>query len=227
MSLIDDALRRAQEEAARQDEAHRLARRPWIAPQPPRRRGRAGRFAAIGIAFALAAGSVWFLARRAAPVPPRALSPAPRPAHGPAAAPGPSVVPAEPAKPALENVEVAPPVAARPAPERPKTNRAVPEGDPVSKRSPGEQPAPPPAPARPPRPSPIPDGKTFVRTVNLPGEEAIELDGIVFSETSPVAVIGGHLLGPGSWVGDFEIVKIEENRVTLRGRGVTIFLTPS
>ena len=73
----------------------------------------------------------------------------------------------------------------------------------------------------------IPDGKTFVRTVNLPGEDPIELDGIVFSETNPVAVIGGHLLGPGSWVGAFEIVKIEENRVTLRGRGVTIFLTPS
>jgi hypothetical protein len=49
----------------------------------------------------------------------------------------------------------------------------------------------------------------------------------VFSETNPVAVIGGHLLGPGASVGDFEIVKIEENRVTLRGRGVTIFLTPS
>jgi len=83
-------------------------------------------------------------------------------------------------------------------------------------------------PARPARPAPpLPDGKTFVRTVSLPGEDPIELDGIVFSETNPVAVIGGHLLGPGASVGSFEIVKIEENRVTLRGRGVTIFLTPS
>jgi hypothetical protein len=192
MSLIDDALKRAQEEAARQDEAHRLARRPWIAPQPPRKRSPAGRLGALALAFALAAAGS-----------------------------------AAPLVPALENVEVPPPAAARPASERPKTNRAVPESDPVSENPPGEKPAPSPAPARPPRAAPIPDGKTFVRTVNLPGENPIELDGIVFSETNPVAVIGGHLLGPGSSVGDFEIVKIEENRVTLRGRGVTIFLTPS
>jgi hypothetical protein len=222
MSLIDDALKRAQEEAARQDEAHRLARRPWLAPQPPRKRSPAGRLGALALAFALAAaGSAWYFARRTAPALPQALSPASPPA------PRPAPVAAAPLVPALENVEVPPPAAARPASERPKTNRAVPESDPVSENPPGEKPAPSPAPARPPRAAPIPDGKTFVRTVNLPGENPIELDGIVFSETNPVAVIGGHLLGPGSSVGDFEIVKIEENRVTLRGRGVTIFLTPS
>ena len=225
MSLIDDALKRAQEEAARQDEAHRLARRPWIAPQPPRRRRPAGRIASLALAFALAvAGAAWFLSRRHAAAPPKA----PVPTRSPAPRPAPSA--AAPDSPPLENDEVPPPVATPPARERAKTNHAVPESEPPS------QPAPPaagPAPSsassseRWPRAPSIPDGKTFVRTVNLPGEDAIELDGIVFSETSPVAVIGGHLLGPGSWIGDFEIVKIEENRVTLRGRGVTIFLTPS
>ena len=225
MSLIDDALKRAQEEAARQDEAHRLARRPWIAPQPPRRRSPAGRIASMALAFALAvAGAAWFLSRRNAAAPPKAPVPAPSPAPRPAPAA------AAPVSPPLENVEVPPPVATPPARERTKTNHAVPESEPSRPPSPPAAtpaPSPPSAAERRPRAPSIPDGKTFVRTVTLPGEDAIELDGIVFSESNPVAVIGGHLLGPGSWIGDFEIVKIEENRVTLRGRGVTIFLTPS
>ena len=180
----------------------------------------------MALAFALAvAGAGWFLSRRNAAAPPKAPVPAPSPAlpREPAAA--------RPVSPPLENVEVPPPVATPPARERTKTNHAVPESEPAPQ--PSSPPAANPAPAsasaaeRRPRAPSIPDGKTFVRTVNLPGEAAIELDGIVFSETNPVAVIGGHLLGPGSWIGDFEIVKIEENRVTLRGRGVTIFLTPS
>ena len=222
MSLIDDALKRAQEEAARQEEAHRLARRPWIAPQPPRTRSRAGGVAAIALSFLLAAaGSAWFLARRRAPAAPEASAPAPKAA--PASSPrSPAPPPASSAKP-LETVEVPPPAAVHPGPPTPKAR----PGAPAEAPPPGAaEPAPPPA--RPARATPpLPDGKTFVRTVTLPGEDPIELDGIVFSETNPVAVIGGRLVGPGASVGSFEIVKIEENRVTLRGRGVTIFLTPS
>jgi len=222
VSLIDDALKRAQEEAARQEEAHRLARRPWIAPQPPRTRSRAGGVAAIALSFLLAAaGSAWFLARRRAPAPPRA--PVPAPHAEPAASPrSPSPPPPASATP-LENVEVPPPAAVHPDPPIPKARPGAPAEAPLPSAA---EPAPPAV--RPPRAAPpLPDGKTFVRTVALPGEDSIELDGIVFSETNPVAVIGGRLLGPGASIGGFEIVKIEENRVTLRGRGVTIFLTPS
>ena len=221
MSLIDDALKRAQEEAARQEEAHRLARRPWIAPQPPRARSRAGGVAALALSFLLvAAGSAWFVARRRGSAPTKTPVPAVRaePATSPLSpAPPPS------SAPPLENVEVPPPTAIRSAPQAPKTTPGAPARalPPVAAELA-------PAPVRPARAAPpLPDGKTFVRTVTVPGEDPIELDGIVFSETNPVAVIGGRLLGPGASVGGFEIVKIEENRVTLHGRGVTIFLTPS
>jgi hypothetical protein len=222
VSLIDDALKRAQEEAARQDEAHRRASRPWIAPQPARARSRAGGIAALALSFLLAAaGSAWFLARRRAPVPPKAPVPAPRVAI--VASPLSAAPPSSRATP-LESVEVSPPPSAYPVPETPKSRRGA---APAAAFPPGAAEATPPT-VRPPRATPpLPDGKTFVRTVTPPGEDPIELDGIVFSETNPVAVIGGHLLGPGASIGSFEIVKIEENRVTLRGRGVTIFLTPS
>lgn len=221
MSLIDDALKRAQEEAARQEEAHRLSRRPWIAPQPAKPANRAGAVAAIAFAFALAAaGSAWFLARRGSPAPTR-MPPPSRFAPAAVAPPTPSPAP-------LESVEVPPPPANRPDGEATKANRPGPAARAASADSPPPEAVPAPTPQRPPRAAPpIPDGKTFVRTVNLPGQDPIELDGIVFSESNPVAVIGGRLLGPGASIGEFEIVRIEENRVTLRGRGVTIFLTPS
>ena len=214
MSLIDDALKRAQEEAARQEEAHRLAQRPWIAPPPPKRRRRAGAVAALS-AGAAAALATLLLLRRSPSVSPvgegRAASARPAPA-------------ARPPAPRLDTVEVPPPVL--PSPE--KGNRAAAPGPDAAPPLPKPNPEPPPAPAARSRPSPsLPDGKTFVRTAILPGGETIELDGIVLSDANPVAVIGGRVLAPGATVGDFEIVKIEENRVTLRGRGVTIFLTLS
>jgi hypothetical protein len=86
-------------------------------------------------------------------------------------------------------------------------------------------PAPPAAAAPAPNRAALRDGKSYVRIVDLPGEDRIELEGIVYSETNPVAVIGGKVLAPGAFVGDFQVLKIEEDRVTLRGRGVTIYVT--
>jgi len=54
MSLIDDALKRAREEAARQDEAHRRTKRPWIPPEPPKIRG--GRAVFVAAALGIGAG---------------------------------------------------------------------------------------------------------------------------------------------------------------------------
>lgn len=90
----------------------------------------------------------------------------------------------------------------------------------------------PPAAARPAPPPPrvsgapaLSDGRSFVRAVTLPSGEKVELEGIVYSDTNPVAVIGGKVLSPGAYVGDFRIARIEESRVTLSGNGVTIYLT--
>jgi len=68
------------------------------------------------------------------------------------------------------------------------------------------------------------DAKTYVGEVTVPDGAKIELGGIVFSETNPVALINGKVLGPGAVVEEFTIVSIQPDRVELRGRGITMFL---
>jgi hypothetical protein len=68
------------------------------------------------------------------------------------------------------------------------------------------------------------DAKTYVGEVAVPDGAKIELGGIVFSETNPVALINGKVLGPGATVEEFTIVSIQPDRVELRGRGITMFL---
>jgi hypothetical protein len=69
------------------------------------------------------------------------------------------------------------------------------------------------------------DGKTYAGEVALPDGPKIALEGIVFSETNPVALINGKVLPPGGVVEEFTIVSIKPDRVELNGRGVTIVLT--
>ena len=61
--------------------------------------------------------------------------------------------------------------------------------------------------------------------MTLPGGPKIALEGIVFSETNPVALINGKVLPPGGVVEEFTIVSIKPDRVELNGRGVTIVVT--
>ena len=68
------------------------------------------------------------------------------------------------------------------------------------------------------------DGKTYVGEATVPDGAKIELGGIVFSETNPVALINGKVLGVGAVVEEFTIVSIQPDRVELRGRGVTMVL---
>jgi len=60
--------------------------------------------------------------------------------------------------------------------------------------------------------------------VELPGGGKISLDGIAYSEKHPVAVINGRVVESGGIVEDFTVERIEPERVTLTGRGMTIFL---
>jgi hypothetical protein len=68
------------------------------------------------------------------------------------------------------------------------------------------------------------DAKTYVGEVTAPDGAKIELGGIVYSESNPVALINGKVLGPGAMVEEFTIVSIQPDRVELRGRGITMFL---
>ncbi|HVT58109.1 MAG TPA: hypothetical protein VHR45_06895 [Thermoanaerobaculia bacterium] len=75
------------------------------------------------------------------------------------------------------------------------------------------------------QPPALEDGKTYRGEVLLPGGGRIKLAGIAYSAAQPVAVINGRVVGPGQAVDeDFTVVKIEPQRVELRGRGVTFYL---
>lgn len=222
MSLIDEALKRAELEAARRD-GLRSGAYPWVPEHMPRRRRGGGAIAAVVLVLA-AIGIGWFLwPRGAASViqnPKSEIQNPPAPV------------------PKLETVEVPPPPvgqpsrvlsrdreaananvgneAKRPAPPFDTARaRIAPAKEPGSGSAPaGSKPARGPA-----------DGKTYAGEVTLPDGPKIALEGIVFSETNPVALINGKVLPPGGVVEEFTIVSIKPDRIELNGRGVTIFVT--
>ena len=217
MSLIDDALKRAQ--AAGEGEADRSkpGSRPWI-PTPMPDAGLARRRALtrwLGIAAAsavvlavVAIGLGWAL-RQATRAPagggsgePRAVAVAPLPT---------------PTLPAEETI-VAPPAAAVTRVRPTRVPRPEQEGG-------AEAPATSDAPTPAARPQAIANGKNYVGSVNLPGGARIELGGIVWSETEPRALLNDRIVATGAYIEGFNVAKIEEGRVLLEKDGATISLS--
>jgi hypothetical protein len=221
MSLIDEALKRAELEAARRD-GLRSGAYPWVPEHMPRRRRGRGVIAAIVLPLA-ALATAWLLwPRGTAPV---IQNPKSKIQNPPASGPK------------LETVEVPPPPVGLPSRVLPRDRGANTSFGTESKR-----PTPPfdtararIAPARDPGPGGaaadgkpargLSDGKTYAGEVTLPDGPKIALEGIVFSETNPVALINGKVLPPGAVVEEFTIVSIKPDRVELNGRGVTIVVT--
>ena len=223
MSLIDEALKRAELEAARRD-GLKSGAYPWVPEHAPKRRRRWAVIAAVMIAAGIVAGGVMWLSMRPAAVPVQSPK---------------SKVQSSPPSQELPTVEVAPPPRSQPSRVTAEESKAA-----ISKASAElEQPAPkPPAnaahartqPNAEPRPASAAsdgkaargsaDAKTYVGEATVPDGAKIELGGIVFSESNPVALINGKVLGVGAVVEEFTIVSIQPDRVELRGRGVTMFL---
>ena len=212
MSLIDEALKRAELEAARRD-GLRGGAYPWVPEHAPKRRRRWAVALAVVVCAVLVAGGAMWLQKRPAPV------------QGPT-----SKVQNSPPSQELQTVEVAPPPRAQPSRITVEGSKAA-----ISKAIEVlERPAPkPPAnaahartqPNAEPRPAAAAaEAKTYVGEATVPDGAKIELGGIVFSETNPVALINGKVLGVGAVVEEFTIVSIQPDRVELRGRGVTMFL---
>jgi hypothetical protein len=221
VSLIDEALKRAELEAARRDGLKGGAY-PWVPEHAPKRRRRRVVVAVAMCVGVAAGGLLWWLSRPPEPVP----SPKPSVRSGPSQE--------------LRTVEVAPPPRGLPS-RAPAGDREI-----ASSKVSGEskRPAPKPpadaahvatAPDAKPRPASgastdgkaargSADAKTYVGEITVPDGAKIELGGIVFSETNPVALINGKVLGPGAVVEEFTIVSIQPDRVELRGRGITMFL---
>ena len=220
MSLIDEALKRAQQAHDREADQ---ARRPWApAPLPDsgvarRRRLLVGAtLAAVG-----ALGVAGLVLLRRSPVTKPAAPSSERPAL-------PTPVPPTPGP--FDEVRVPPPprgIAAAPAPKPtagPVQGPALPAGAPAAPRGPAAAPPLPASPASAERPGGLASGRTYTGSVALPAGGKLELEGIVYSETNATAVINGRILGEGASVEGFTVTRIEENRVTLSGSGLTFYL---
>lgn len=219
MSLIDEALKRAELEAARRD-GLRGGAYPWVPEHMPRRRRRWAVAVAVTVCAGVAAGGVMWLSRRPAPV------------QG-----AKSKVQSSPSRP-LETVDVALPPVGLPSRDSARANdaanakagkearRPTPPFDTARARiAPAREPGSTSPPAESKASRGLADGKTYIGEVNVPDGGKIELGGIVYSESSPVALINGKVLPPGGVVEEFTIVSIKPDRVELNGRGVTIFVT--
>lgn len=215
MSLIDEALKRAQE-AARKEGAS-PEKRPWTpAPLPDaglarRRRVVRALLWTVSIAAALAVAVVGI----------RVVWNAAGPAAHPAAAPAPAPTVPAPEPTLAETVvttPMAPPAAVARAP-RP-TRNAMPEGVSFAETTPEATEA-----AQPPAPKPVADRRHFVGTAQLPDGVRIELGGIVWSEEEPRALLNDRIVGTGAYVEGFTVSKIEEGRVVLEKDGTTISIS--
>ncbi len=67
--------------------------------------------------------------------------------------------------------------------------------------------------------------RSYVGSFVAPNGVKIDLGGIVYSETSPVALVNGRVLPTGGMVEGLMVVSIEENRLELEGEGVHVFLS--
>lgn len=220
MSLIDEALKRAELEAARRD-GLRSGAYPWVPEHMPKRRRR---WALVVVSSAAAIGAGLLLWHRGeTPVIPNPKSKIQNPSS-----------PSQ----KLETVEVAPPPVGLPSRESIRANdaanakagkesqRSTPPFDTArAKIAPAREPGSASSPAESKASRGLADGKTYAGEVNVPDGGKIELGGIVFSESNPVALINDRVLPPGAVVEEFTIVSIKPDRVELNGRGVTIFVT--
>ena len=231
MSLIDQALRRAQ--AAQQDASPSLAARPWTpTPLPDRRRARRrrmGRVLSATFLLGILVAAAFFFGR------------APGHSRGRAGDASARTVPlsqqtARKIAPAIPSPAIASEVFVAPPPRGPDPSRGGHAPSPAARQpaasgvwvreagaqASSEKAVQPPAEAR--SAPALSDGKTYVGEVTLPGGERIELGGIVFSETNPVALINDRVIGTGGGVGGFTLTEIQPDRVKLEGADGTIWI---
>ena len=250
MSLVSDALKKAEREAAAREARAKGLPVPLETPSQPyrarrgQRRGGAwlGVVAGVGVALAVA----FVLSRTSAEEKAAAKgstettsTAAGRPAAAPAAsqpveaplsatgnpetaAPQPKIAAgAEPSRPTPSASE---PRAQQPSPSLPKTasNEGTSRPSVSEPETPSETPRPAPA-------APAPRGsKEYVRRVDFPDGSKLELGGIAYSETAPFAYLNGRLLKTGEAIAGYTLVAIERDRVVVRGAAgeLTLRLKP-
>jgi hypothetical protein len=227
MSLISDALKKARQEAARQDSLRQGLPYAVGSTDAPARSRSAPLLAGLAVGLLLAGGlaGIFYFVK-----PERKVEPEARIAE---TAP-PAVVRVEPAIPpappvAPQIVEPAVPETAAPAPiPTPIPEVRTPEPAPLPQP---EAPPAPPAVVAPPAPplqetaAPPQESRSYVGEVPIPGGGVLRLNGIAFSTESPVAVLDGKVVVPGEVIQGFTVVEIRQNQVKLEGHGETVFVS--
>ncbi len=79
--------------------------------------------------------------------------------------------------------------------------------------------------APPPPPPRLGSARSYAGSVALPGGAKIELGGIAWSETEPRALLNDRIVGVGAFVEGYTVSKIETDRVELQKDGATIVVT--
>ena len=242
MSLISDALKKARQEAARQDSLRQnLPYAVGATSAPDRSRSYAPLLAGLAVGLLLAgglAGLYYFVAPERGEKPEAQLAetaPPPAPVSVVEEAPAPSVQPEAPsavpqvAEPAVPETAPPAPIPA-PVPEV-RTPQPVPPPQPPVVTAPAPEPQPVPQ-AEAPRvqepapPAPAPrESRSYVGEVPVPGGGVVRLNGIAFSTENPVAVLDGKVMSPGEVVQGFTVVEIRQNQVKLEGHGETVFVS--
>jgi len=249
MSLIDEALKRARQEAARQDEAARElryrqvpvipglrapARRPWLLPVVIAALLAVG----IGIGFGLSLFRGDGEEQRAAVLPPvaspvRSEPPAeaiPAPAvpeqkPSPLPTPPPVVVEEKPAPPPVEEKQPKEDPAITDMRQREIALSPPRETQPAAQPAQAE-PAPAPAPATQPAPQPAAPAPAAEPGEVKTYQQELPLAGGgtlrlngIAYSEQPVALFGDKVVGPGESVAGYKVVAIEARRVRLEGPG--------
>jgi hypothetical protein len=228
VSLVSDALKKARQEAARQDAAQRGLPYAVGAVEKPKSPALLVGVIAGSLAGVVLLGVIAYVAGWIGPakseqpllaVAEESLEPAavpapsePAPAPQPAPAQSPAIAEATPRpEPFRSPAPAAPAPVASAAPTAPAT---VTEPPPVA-AEPAPQPAPEVEAAEP---------KRYVGFVPLPDGGAVTLNGIAYSEQNPIAVLDGRVVGPGESVQGFVVVAIERRQVKLEGHGQVVYL---
>ena len=231
MSLINDALRKARLEAARQDAGRRGIPLPAAKlGQPGRSTNTALLSAAALVMLLLVGASLYFAGRRSAQTP---LSSTPTPAAPSDAVAQPPASGGEPGAPLEKVVQpFAAAAPARPAPVEPLRVEpaARANGSGSRGKSGGHAEG---LPATRPRAdrtlveevsSPVEAPAVFVSRADLAGNVQLELGGIAWSEHRPFVLINGEVLGAGDRVRGFTIVSIEPRQVELQSPSESLIL---
>lgn len=237
MSLINEALKRARDEAVRREASTKGI--PLAPAAPTRERNRWLPILVLGLTLALVVSLVVTVnlasklpavtqtaamedAARVEPMAETELEPVVS-ASTEAAPTTPVVAPSDPV-PAM--VEPAPPRQESPRPQDSPPARESPLAQQTSSARPQAGPAAQLETVEPRSPSPTqqvasPDrpveaeGRVFVLSAELAGGQSVDLGGIAWSETGPYALLNGRVVGLGEWVQGYRVSQIDPGQVIL------------